>query len=197
MHIELLWVIPIISFAVFLFIVAYQSQKSAERRFRTSILSKEVALYNAGHEPPHLAAIERNDERLRELEKTMNLLIDVVGHPRKPVPESDTSNTPESDSAAASSNEVNELKEKLRTVFKEYDILLSENYTLRAKVKQLSKQKKDAVTRDESSESNQPASTGGAPADVPEQSKSSLHLYDDTRLINLSKLEAENPSHQE
>jgi hypothetical protein len=184
MHIELLWVIPIISFAIFLFIVAYQVQKTAERRSKTSILSKEVALFNAGQEIPKVVQAEHNDDRLKELEKAINMVVDVLGRQQKAAPEPGM--TSDAVPNAETSNEVNELKEKLRTVFKEYDILLSENYTLRAKVKQLAKQIKGSKTEPESLDD----SSDSIPAEATDTSKSSMHLYDDTRLINLAKEEA-------
>jgi|WetSurMetagenome_2_1015567.scaffolds.fasta_scaffold70943_1 hypothetical protein len=185
MHIEFLWVIPIISLAVFFFIVAYQIQKSAERRSKTSILSKEVALFNAGQEVPKLVNIGHTDDRLQELEKAINQVAEVLSRQQMPASESGTTTTDVlADSPAA--NEVNELKEKLRTVFREYDIILSENYTLRAKVKQLSKQVKEPEVPTNPVEPRVDSILTGA-SDKP---KASVSLYDDTRLINLAKMEA-------
>jgi HAMP domain-containing protein len=184
MHIEFLWVIPIISLAVFFFIVAYQIQKSAERRSKTSILSKEVALFNAGQEVPKLVNSGRTDDRLQELEKAINQVAEVLSR-QMPAPESGITAT-DAPANPAAANEVNELKEKLRTVFREYDIILSENYTLRAKVKQLSKQIKEPEAPSDPIESHVDSILTGA-SDKP---KSSVSLYDDTRLINLAKMEA-------
>ncbi|MBN1128347.1 MAG: hypothetical protein JXA71_05140 [Chitinispirillaceae bacterium] len=185
MHIELLWVIPIISFAVFLFIVAYQAQKSADRRSKTSVLSKEVALFNAGQElPGGVARTERNFDRLQELEKAINLVTEVLscqGHQAQE-PSSGAAGT-----QAPGSDDVNELKEKLRSVFKEYDIILSENYTLRAKVKQLSRHIKEKEAPVETPESpRDPVPTAAEPEPV--TSRSATNLYDDTRLISLATL---------
>ena len=184
MHIELLWIIPIISFAVFLFIVAYQAQKSAERKSKTAVLSTEVALFNAGQEVPALSKNERNFDRLQELEKAINLVTEVLSRQARETPSGTAgTQTPDSD-------DVNELKEKLRSVFKEYDIILSENYTLRAKVKQLSrliKEKKESSEVAEPSQNPPPteARDSGAP------SGNAMNLYDDTRLINLTTLAEE------
>ncbi|MBN2038240.1 MAG: hypothetical protein JW768_15975 [Chitinispirillaceae bacterium] len=179
MHIELLWLIPITSFAVFLFIVAYYAQKSAERRNKSSELSKEVALFNAGQEVPKPRAAEQHDDRLKELEKAINLVAEmVVHHQRVPEPHTDTS---------SSASEIDELKTKLRTVFKEYDIILSENYTLRAKVKQLSKQLKEL--QDGVSETPDPAVEDGE-----KKSPSPMHMYDDTRLISLAGMKSDDIS---
>ena len=71
----------------------------------------------------------------------------------------------------------------MRTVFREYDIILSENYSLRAKVKQLSKQVKEPEENTEPAESRVDSILAGA-SDKP---KSSMAVYDDTRLINLAK----------
>jgi hypothetical protein len=187
MHIEFLWVIPIISVAVFFFIVAYQIQKSAERRSKTSILSTEVALFNAGQEVPKLVNAGRTDDRLLDLEKAINLVAEVMSHQQKPSPES---GAPATDAPAnpAAESEVNELKEKLRTVFREYDIILSENYTLRAKVKQLSKQVKEPEP-EASSDPVEPR-VDSILTGASEKPKSSMSLYDDTRLINLARADA-------
>jgi regulator of replication initiation timing len=184
MHIELLWIIPIISFAIFLFIVAYQAQKAAERKSKTAVLSTEVALFNAGQEVPGVSKNERNFDRLQDLEKAINLVTEVLSRQARETPSgtADTQNP--------GSDDVNELKEKLRSVFKEYDIILSENYTLRAKVKQLSRLIKEKEEPSEVPEFPQnPLTTeardGGAP------SGNAMHLYDDTRLINLITLTEE------
>jgi cell division protein FtsB len=179
MHIELLWLIPITSFAVFLFIVAYYAQKSAERRNKNGELAKQVALFNAGQEVLKPQAAEQHDDRLKELEKAINLVAEmVVHHQRVPEPQTDSS---------ASASEIDELKTKLRTVFKEYDIILSENYTLKAKVKQLSKQLKEL--QDGSSEA-----TELAVESIEKKSQSTMNMYDDTRLINLAGMKSDDIS---
>jgi hypothetical protein len=192
MHIELLWVIPIISFAVFLFIVTYNAQKSAERRSKTGALFREVALFNSGQELPGVARAERNLDRLQDLEKAINLVTEVLARQGRSAQEPPVD--PAGNSPVPGSGEVNELKEKLRSVFKEYDIIISENYTLRAKVKQLSKLIKEQESPVAASDPPQDRLQSGTPASP----KSTAHLYDDTRLINLAGMDlGEKPASSE
>jgi small-conductance mechanosensitive channel len=186
MHIEFLWVIPIISLAVFFFIVAYQFQKSADRRSKTSILSKEVALFNAGQEIPTHVNAQRTDDRLAELEKAINLVAEVLARQQQSAPAESETAAADASAHSAAVDEINELKEKLRTVFREYDIILSENYSLRARVKQLSKQVKEPEETTEPAESRVDSILSG----TSDEQKSSMAVYDDTRLINLARADA-------
>ena len=89
---------------------------------------------------------------------------------------------------SASNTEVNELKSKLRELYKEYDIVLSENYSLRAKVKKLLQNKKP-----ETEEEIRPPVVPGNPPSPPPKNiaapKVNLKLYEDTRLLNLTALD--------
>jgi hypothetical protein len=177
--------IPVIAFAGFLFAIAYYAQRSAERRARERNLSKEVALFNAGSGtiPERPAAGKSTEERLHEMEKTINYVAESIQGRRGPVNEF----RKESD---VSPGEINELKEKLRTVFKEYDIMVSENYALRAKVKQLTRQ----LEHHTDANGTVAAASDPVPAGSVSGSKPALHLYDDTRLINLANPDHEEPS---
>ncbi|MCU0609344.1 MAG: hypothetical protein MUF22_06220, partial [Chitinispirillaceae bacterium] len=89
-----------------------------------------------------------------------------------------------------SENEIKDLKEKLRTVFKEYDIVLSENYSLRAKVKHLTRQLRDP---DKADLHDMPDADSHMTI-TPEVSKPALHLYDDTRLITIAAMDTDDQS---
>ena len=180
MHIELLWLIPVFAFAGFLFFIAFHVQRKSELQFRGADLSKEVALFNAGQGISGRKTVQGNhDERLRELEKAINVLSTELSTERTRQEKKIEAGEP------GGKSEIDELKEKLRTVFKEYDIVLSENYALRAKVKQIMKNNHLDDTRDEAPE----ASMDSFLTNAPSQGKPNLHLYGDTRLMKIIELE--------
>ena len=188
MHIELLWLVPVISFAAFLFIVAYYAQKSAERKSGSSELHNEVARFNAGQDVGKLVRAERSDDRLQELEKAINMVAEVLARQQRSLQDMQKNKEEK-----PHENEINELKKKLRSVFKEYDIVLSENYALRAKLKQVTRQPQEKPARDAPAASAASAvdsfmtSSVSAPA-------TTLPLYEDTRLINLASMDADDMS---
>jgi hypothetical protein len=181
MHIELLWLVPVFAFAGFLFFIALYLQQHVESKSRGSDLSKEVALFNSGQ-----AAHGRkdgqasHDERLRELEKAINVLTTSISSERTRQEQQKNSKEP------GGTDEMEALKEKLRTVFREYDIVLSENYALRAKVKQIMKKSQLDDTRPDEDE---PPSMDSFLTRTAAPAKPGLHLYGDTRLMKVIELE--------
>jgi hypothetical protein len=184
MHIELLWMIPVIAFAAFLFIVAFYAQRGAEQRAKGADLSNEVALFNAGHGSAPVPAVHKPDEeRLQEMQKAINSVNELLANQQQTIQEFHKESN-------VYTKEINDLKEKLRTVFKEYDIALSENYSLRAKVKQLTKQLQEPEPSTGATQGPlDPFLTRSMPHHKPE-----LHLYDDTRLINLASMDSDDMS---
>ncbi|MGA2507828.1 MAG: hypothetical protein ABSF80_10165 [Chitinispirillaceae bacterium] len=186
MNIELLWLVPIVAFMVFVLFIVLYFQRKTEYRIKGANLSREVDLFNAGHGQQKLVTAKFDDDRLHEMEKIINFVAEAVANQHKPFHEIKRESN---DSTAASAGETRELKEKLRTVFREYDIILSENYTLRAKIKQITRQLQEREGLDSPiTGSALPAFdsilTGNKTA-----SKPSLKLYDDTRLINLANMD--------
>jgi hypothetical protein len=173
MHIELLWLIPVFAFGGFLFFITMYLQRKFEGQSKGIDLSKEVALFNMGRSVVNKREVSGNhDERLRELEKAINVLATSLAAER---------NKQEQGSVTGESGEIDELKEKLRTVFKEYDIVLSENYTLRAKVKQLMKKAQlDDTKAEDDSRSMDSFLTSTRPPSKPD-----LYIYGDTRLMKI------------
>ena len=186
MHIELLWLVPVISFAAFLFIVAYYAQKSAERRSKSSELHNEVARFNAGQDVQKLVRAERSDDRLQELEKAINMVAEVLARQQRSLQDlhMNKEENPQE-------HEINDLKEKLRSVFKEYDIVLSENYALRAKLKQLTRQKQEPEAP---APASAPAAVDSFLTSTVSAPKVNPSMYDDTRLINLASMDADDMS---
>lgn len=181
MRIELLWLIPVISFAFFIFLVIRFVQKGLERRSKERAMQNEVALFNAGHDVQKLVRAERNDERLHELEKAINMVAEVLARQQRSLQDIHQENNPKE-------SEINELKEKLRTVFKEYDIVLSENYALRARVKQLTGERQSAPAAEPAASIDSYLTTPTPPR------RKNLAQYDDTRLINLATMDADDMS---
>jgi hypothetical protein len=182
MHIELLWLIPILAFALTVFFVALYLQKKTDGAESRAALHREVELFNAGQSQQKLVTAKTADERLREMEKIINLVIETVAGERRQVQGARGED-------AVPSNEAGELREKLRSVFKEYDIILSENYTLRAKVKQLA----GRIQELESTGTGAP-SFDAIPREATPAKKPAMRLYDDTRLINLASMDSDDLS---
>ena len=185
MNIELLWLVPIVAFMVFILFVVLYFQRKTEYRIKGANLSREVDLFNSGRGQQKLVTAKSADDRLHEMEKIINFVAEAVANQHKPFHEIKREST---DSTAASAGETRELKEKLRAVFREYDIILSENYTLRAKIKQITRQLQEREGLDSPITGSVPAFdsilTGNKTA-----SKPSLKLYEDTRLINLANMD--------
>ena len=163
MHIELLWIIPIVAFGFFIFLVAFLAQRRADNHDE---LSKQVASYNNGSIDDRRSRKE-SDGRLGEIENAISLMTHSLSNQQKMIEQFQKENN-------SYNSEINELRKKLRELHKEYDIVLSENYSLRAKVKKLV------------NDSDQPAKER---IDEDKAGKVNMKLYDDTRLLNVSTLE--------
>jgi hypothetical protein len=190
MHIELLWLIPVIAIAIFGFFIALSAQRSAEHLARGSDLSREVELFNVGHEQQKLVTAKSADERLHEMERTINFVAEAVVNQQRLL---SGFQKEKALSGEDSAGEACELREKLRSVFKEYDIILSENYTLRAKIKQL--MQRTAAQGQAQSAVEAPALDSILTSRTRAgSSRPTLHLYDDTRLINLAEMDGDDMS---
>jgi Mg2+ and Co2+ transporter CorA len=174
MQIELLWIIPIVSFAFFIFLLIYFAQKNNPEH-PYSDLTKEVNRFNTGYFEKK-SIQEKPDSRLNELEKSILSLTDSITHQQRIIDGFQQSN-------AANQSEVNELRQKLRDIHKEYDIVVSENYSLKATVKKLKSKSSDPQNSSVSS-----MITEESP-ELTQNSKSNLRLYEDTRLLNSNSLE--------
>jgi septal ring factor EnvC (AmiA/AmiB activator) len=170
-HIELLWIIPILSFLFFVSLVIYFAQKKS--------LQKEVIKFNSGinHQTSKL---ENPENRLEELEKSITVVTHSISNQQKIIDRFKRENTDYN-------VEINDLKDKLRELYKEYDIVLSENYSLRAKMKKIIEQKSiDGQTASEPLIPPLPHEESDVNA---KNGKVNLKLYEDTRLLNIASLE--------
>lgn len=176
MQIELLWIIPIVSFAFFIFMLLYFAQKNNPEQ-PYSDLAKEVNRFNNGIIEKNVIPEIKPDSRLNELEKSIITLNDTLSQQQRVIDAFQQSNT-------VNQNEVKELRQKLRDIYKEYDIVISENYSLKATVKKLKDHKSDDVALTDS-----PMISEDNPAFSINTTKGNLRLYEDTRLLNMNSLE--------
>lgn len=177
MHIELLWIIPILSFVFFISLVIYFAQKKSLQ----TDLRKEVVNFNSGISA-RTAKLDNPERRLEELERSITGVTNAISSQQKVIDRFKRDNN-------EYNVEINDLKDKLRELYKEYDIVLSENYSLRAKMKKMIEQKNP----EEISSSDIPVSHSPVKEqDLEVASKAgkvNLKLYEDTRLLNITNLE--------
>lgn len=178
-QIEILWLIPVIALVVFIFIIQFLAQKREK-----SAMSQEVARFNTGTLPNAQVPLNYGPDRLSQLEQAISSITDSLTVQQQTLNQV-------SKGSAGYSNEINDLKGKLRELYKEYDIVLSENYSLRAKVKKL---EADAHPQGEGSDmtpdiSRIPPTAHRDDIDMLLASKIDMKLYEDTRTLNLALLD--------
>ena len=140
MSIELLWIIPIVSAAFVIFTIVINLQKRNENEtgtFDFRDLRREVDEFNSGvvvnvKEPSASA-----EKRLSKIESTIQLVSTALSNQQKVI-----ENFQGKDDTLES--ELNNLKEKLKELQNEYDITISENYSLRAHLNKVEKERERA-----------------------------------------------------
>jgi hypothetical protein len=128
---------------------------------------------------------EQASDRLAQLERAISSVTDSLSAQQRAIEQFHRD-------SSGQSVEVNELKNKLRELYKEYDIILSENYSLRAKVKKLQHLPDDpSFVPADDEKVIVPAAPVKAAADLPPpiSSKVDMKLYEDTRTLNLTLLD--------
>jgi chromosome segregation ATPase len=174
MSIELLWIIPIVAFSFFIFLLIYNVTKDQNDPYKD--LSREVARFNTGMHNPVQQFPITSEKRLEELEKAILSVNESIANQQKLMAQVNLGNS-------SNNSEVEELRKKLRELQREYDIVTSENYALRAKIKYLVENKTSAEN------DNKDTSTIQKTPFPNNKSKINLKLYEDTRIVNLSQLE--------
>ncbi len=178
----MLWIIPIVSFVIFVGIVFYFAQKKTLQ----SDLKSEVLKFNNGtiSKIPHLSS----EIKLQELEKAISAVTDSINNQQNVI---DDFKREKIDC----SSEINDLKDKLRELYKEYDIVVSENYSLRAKLKKLKEDKNSHdielpgnVPKDMKNDLSKVSDSSDSDDIEITQGKVNLKLYEDTRIMNVTTL---------
>lgn len=172
MPIELLYIVPIVAMALFvLFFIQKMIRENGEE-------PQPPAKKPMG-DTKFLDAQKSTEERLSEFESTISSINKALNDQQAVIGKYQTENS-------TYNEETEKLRSKLRDLHKEYDIVISENYSLRAKVKSL--QKKAVSTEQESYRPAEgPAETPVPPAR--EHGEMNMNLYEDTRLFKSSTLD--------
>jgi hypothetical protein len=129
MSIELLYIIPIVALAVFAFSISYIAQKRSIPLDQGKQLAVEVRQFNDGK---FLAQERTTEARLDEFEHTVASINKALANQQKVIETFQEENSRYND-------EIGMLKKKLGELHKENDIVVSENYSLRAKYNNLVK----------------------------------------------------------
>jgi len=129
MSIELLYIIPIIALVIFAFSISYIAQKRNDYLEQGKQLAVEVRQFNDGK---FISRGKTTEARLDEFEHTITTINKALSNQNKVIEKFQEENT-------MYNGEIDVLKKKLRELHKENDIVVSENYSLRAKYNNLVK----------------------------------------------------------
>jgi regulator of replication initiation timing len=172
MPIELLYIVPIVALALFvLFFVQKMMRDGAARP--PAPPKKPLG------DTKFLDAQKSTEERLSEFEATISSINKALNDQQAVIGKYQTENS-------TYNEEIEKLRSKLRDLHKEYDIVISENYSLRAKVKSLQKKSVDA-DREAYRSGDRPVEPA-VPA-AREHGEMNMNLYEDTRLFKTSTLD--------
>lgn len=198
MSIELLWIIPIVSAAFVILIMVVNIQKRKEDTTGYAYirdLKREVDEFNRGIPVDTKLPLISEENRLGKIESTIQLVSTALSNQQKMI-----ENFQGKDDILEDG--LNDLKEKLKELQKEYDITISENYSLRARLNKVEKE------RGKVKNSRSRTSSG---SDIPEDTDTievskvlNMKIYeedrkldptkpselDDTSEINLSELQS-------
>lgn len=198
MSIELLWIVPIVSAAFVILIMVVNIQKRKEDDTGDAYirdLKREVDEFNRGVPVDTKLPLISEENRLSKIESTIQLVSTALSNQQRMI-----ENFQGKDDILEDG--LNDLKEKLKELQKEYDITISENYSLRARLNKAEKER-DKVRNSRSSTSSK--SDISEDTDTIEVSKVlNMKIYeedrkldptkpselDDTSEINLSELQS-------
>ncbi len=192
MSIELLYIIPIIALVIFAFSISYIAQKRTDYLEQGKQLAVEVRQFNDGK---FLSQERSTEARLDEFEHTISSINKALSNQQKVIEKFQEENSQYND-------EIGMLKKKLRELHKEHDIVVSENYSLRAKYNNLAKDVGSAPdhspgfrfteSEPEAVSSQHPSQPKGAwdmGMSVLDETKTfSTNVLDDTSVIDISEL---------
>jgi archaellum component FlaC len=130
MSIELLYIVPIIALSLLLFFNLLARQKKSLTRSHDESLVREVEAFNVGMGDNRTGVRQPPEARIGDIEKTITLVSQRLSSQQKLIDGFQGSNR-------GYASEIDGLKSRLLDLQKEYDITLSENYSLRAKMRKL------------------------------------------------------------
>jgi chromosome segregation ATPase len=131
MYIQLLYIIPIIALGLLIPLVIITQQRNKQQKKEQ--LDLEVQDFNQGFTAAPIFQRTMPESRINEIEKTIGLVSQTLSSQQKIIERFQGTNSQYTE-------DVDRMKSRLRELQKEYDILLSENYSLRAKVRKLNEQ---------------------------------------------------------
>lgn len=176
MSIELLYLFPILALSILIFAIVFRTQRKGEPEERgrpPDTLTREVKAFNDGvvGAPPKPREVPQT--RLSEIEKTISLVSKTLSSQQKIIEEFQGSNAHYTDA-------VTNLKNRLKELQREYDIVLSENYSLRAKLKRLRSGRNGAHEVRENFHVEKQESVSSSRADR----RNEQSLFEDTRVLH-------------
>jgi chromosome segregation ATPase len=182
MSIELLYIIPIIALVIFSFSISFFAQKRSASLERGKQLATEVRQFNDGK---FITQERTTESRLDEFEHTITSINKALSNQQKVIEKFQEENI-------TYNREMDMLKKKLRELHKEHDIVVSENYSLRAKFNNLAKKTAPEAALIESTHFNE----SEAEAFIPLQSSQSkigwergMSILDETKTYSTNILE--------
>jgi chromosome segregation ATPase len=175
MSIELLYIVPIIALVAFTFIISFYAQKKSVEQQHDKKLAVEVQQFNEGK---LITAQRSTDERLDDFEKTVASINKALSNQQKVIENFQQENS-------AYNGEIDNLKNKLREMHKEYDIVVSENYSLRAKFKSLTKKTDAEAQLGPNARNNEPEAYISLHTSQPKPGYAmNMSVFDDTKILS-------------
>ncbi len=155
-------------------VISYQNNKTNRKiDSHTRDLARQVQQFNAGSTYANTDS-RSGEQRLIEIEKTISLVTSALSTQQKTIETVMGKDT-------GYSYQLTELKDKLVELQREYDMVISENYSLRARVKKLARPNEQEQQKD--------GSFQVVPGIGSEKKVVNMALYEDTRIMRLSDLE--------
>jgi chromosome segregation ATPase len=175
MSIELLYIVPIIALVAFTFIISFFAQKKSIQQQQAKKLANEVQQFNEGK----LIGAQRSaEERLDDFEKTITSINKALSNQQKVIEKFQQENS-------SYNGEIDNLKKKLREMHKEYDIVVSQNYSLRAKFNALSK-KPEAQATGQTTRHSEPEAYISMQTSQPKPGyEMNMSLFDETKVMSV------------
>jgi regulator of replication initiation timing len=175
MSIELLYIVPIIALVAFTFIISFFAQKKSAEQHGGKKLANEVQQFNEGK----LITSQRStDERLDDFENTVASINKALYNQQKVIEKFQQENS-------TYNGEIDNLKKKLLEMHKEYDIVVSENYSLRAKFKNLIKKPDPEAQLGQNARHSEPEAYISLHTSQPKPGyEMNMSVFDDTKILS-------------